>query len=277
MTIDQESASLYRITQWPLDKKPELLDQYPAFKLGVSESVRYYARQLFPLVNSIVSNEPETDRWIMTGPALASNTPAGANLLCRELYSFLNDEKIPLFDIKYDNESTAAIDYAKLDFADRVSERERLDRRLVNDPAFRDHSILFVNDICVTGAQQEAMQQYFERNGAAKIRWLYVVEVDPEIGKSQPRIEWHINFAPFEELIRLVSAEEIEFTGKCVLRLMHLSLAELDQVLQSLDEQRRARLLELALLNGFQHLPGFNEQLELVRSYSQNTNTVASG
>jgi hypothetical protein len=65
----------------------------------------------------------------------------------------------------------------------------------------------------------------------------------------------------------MVSREQIQFTSKCVQRLMHLSIAELDQVLRALNAERKARLLELAVLNGFQNLNGFQEQMELVRSY----------
>ena len=42
-------------------------------------------------------------------------------------------------------------------------------------------------------------------------------------------MEWQINLAPFEDLLRMVSREQIQFTGKCVLKLMQLSIAELDQ------------------------------------------------
>jgi hypothetical protein len=66
----------------------------------------------------------------------------------------------------------------------------------------------------------------------------------------------------------MVSREQIHFTGKCMTRLMHLSTAELDQVLRALDVERRTRLLELATLNGFQNLDGFEEQMKLVRSYA---------
>src|SRR5207247_480425 len=98
--------------------------------------------------------------------------------------------------------------------------------------------------ICVTGTQQHAMQQYFERDGAACVKWLYLIMVDPEIGRTKPEIEWQINFVPFEDLLRMVSREQIQLTGKCVLKLMQLSTAELDQVLRALDEERRTRLLD---------------------------------
>jgi hypothetical protein len=282
VTTDLGTTSLHRITQWPLESEVEILRQYPAFKFGVTNSVRYYAQLLLPVAKSLITSDPKYNDWILTGPALAAQTPAGANLLCRELFELYTQEqdsstRLSLVDIQYYNESTAAIDYAKLDYADRVRERERLGQQLVPNPDFSGRSILFVNDICVSGAQQQAMQQYFKLNEAARVSWLYLVVVDPEIGRANPKIEWHINFAPFEDLLRMVSSEQIQFTGKCILRLMHLSLEELDQVLQSLNHERRTQLLELALLNGFQDLAGFDQQMQLVRSYSQNRNAVASG
>ena len=271
---DSETTSLYRISRLPLDADAEIFRQYPAFKMGVTDSVRYYARLLLPLVKNIIASDSRHTDWILTGPAIAARTPAAANLLCRELLDLYGRERdvrnsgeLSLMDIQYDNEPTASIDYANLNLADRLAERERLSPRLVRNADFRGRPILFVNDICVTGAQQHAMQQYFDRDEAACVRWLYLMVVDPEIGRAEPKIEWQINFAPFEELLRMVSREQIQFTGKCVLKLMQLSLAELGQILRALDEERRARLLELALLNRFQELDGFREQVELVRSY----------
>jgi hypothetical protein len=203
---------------------------------------------------------------------------AAANLLCRELSDLYlqerdtrNGKELSLIDIKYDNEKTASIDYANLNLADRLTLRQRLSERLVRNADFQGRPILFVNDVCVTGSQQNAMQQYFESVGAAKVCWLYIVVIDPEIGKANPKIEWQMNFAPFEDLLHMVSREQIQFTGKCVLKLMHLSGRELEQVLRALDAERRARLLELATVNGFQNLDGFEEQMNLVRSYAAET------
>jgi len=279
---DFNTTALHHITQLPLDGDSEFFRRYPGFKLGIIDNVRYYARLLLPLVKKLIASDSKHNDWIVTGPAIAALTPAGANLLCRELFDLYtrerdihNSKELSLIEIQYDNESTASIDYAKLDLADRLTERERLSRLLVRNSDFRGRPILFINDICVTGAQQHAMQQYFERDEVACVRWLYLIVVDPEIGKTKPKIEWDINFAPFEDLLRLVSREEIQFTGKCVLRLMHLSLAELEQVLQALNEERRTRLLELAVLNGFQNLDGFHEQMEMVRSYGTERITLA--
>ena len=66
--------------------------------------------------------------------------------------------------------------------------------------------------------------------------------IDPEIGRANPKIEWQINFAPFAELLRMVSREQIHFTGKCMTKLMNLSVTELEQVMRALgpmDSQHR--------------------------------------
>jgi len=272
---------LRRIGLAPIDPSDAIFGEYPAFKLGVISSVRHFAELLLPLVKELIASYSQNTDWILTAPAIASKTPAAANLLCWELFRLSQEEqdsqtrKLTLIDIQLDGESTSIDwkdptkpqDYARLDFADRVTERERSSRRLVSNPEFRGRPVLFVNDICVTGAQQHIMQQYFERAEAASVRWLYVIGVDPEVGRSNPEIEWQINFAPFEDLLRMVAREQIEFTSKCVQRLMHLSTAELDQILRALNQQQRTQLRDLAVLNGFQHLDGFQEQMELVRSY----------
>ena len=275
MTSNFETTCLHRVSELPFDAQSEIFRHYPGFKIGVVDSVRYYARLLLPLVRELIANDTEHTGWILTGPAIAAQTPAAANLLCRELSDLYlrerdtrNYKELSLIDIQYDNESTASIDYANLDLADRLTIRERLSRQLVRNADFHGRPILFVNDVCVTGAQQNAMQEYFERDGAACVRWLYLIVIDPEIGRANPKIEWQINFAPFEDLLRMVSREEIQFTGKCMTKLMHLSIAELDQVLRALNAERRTRLLELATLNGFQNLDGFAEQMKLVRSYA---------
>lgn len=279
---DFETVSLHHITELPFDPDAEIFREYPGFKLGVARCVRYYSQLLLPRVKELIANDSEHSDWVVTAPAMTAQTPAAANLLCWDLFDLYRQEqdtsafkKLSLIDIQHDSESTwgdwkdpsKSQDYAKLDFADRVTEHERLSQRLSQTADFHERPILFVNDIRVTGAQQHAMQDFFERGGAACVRWLYVIVIDPEIGKRQPTIEWQINFAPFGDLLRMVSREEIQFTGKCLQRLMSLGLDELDRILRVLDGERRKRLLELAVLNGFENRDSFHEQMDLVRSY----------
>ena len=137
---DFETTSLYRISQLPIDPNAEIFRQYPAFKLGVTASVRHYAQLLLPVMKRLIAVDSEHSGWILTGPALAAQTLAGANLLSRELFDLYkrdgNSKKLRVIDIRYDNEATASIDYAKLDLAERVTARRRLSSRLLPDPGF---------------------------------------------------------------------------------------------------------------------------------------------
>jgi len=279
---DAQTTSLHRISQLPLDTDAEIFRQYPAFKLGVTTAIRHYAQLLLPLVKRLI-NTSEHNGWILTAPAITGQTPAAANLLCWELVDLYmrerdvsNSKELSLINLQYDSAITTSQDYSKLNFAERSTQREQLSRRLVHNAAFRGRPVLFVNDIRVTGAQQDTMQQYFERAEAVCVKWLYVIVVDPAVGRANPELEWQLNFAPFEDLLRLVSRERIQFTGKCVHRLMHLSIAELEQVLRALNGERRKRLLELAVLNGFQNTQGFEEQMELLRSHATQHTTQTS-
>jgi hypothetical protein len=287
MTSDIETVSLHRLGALPFNADAEIFREYPGFKLGVTRCVRHYAQLLLPIVKEIVTETEQSD-WILTAPAITAQTPAAANLLCWELFDLCMQEKdtsrLSLIDMHHGSGTTwddwkdpnKSQDYAKLEFTDRVTEHQRISQRLSRNDNFRERSVLFVNDICVTGAQQHAMQQYFDDVNAARVKWLYLIVAAPEIGRTDPTIEWRINFAPFDDLLRMVSQEEIQFTGKCVQRLMSLSLAELEQVLTALDHERRTRILAVAMRNGFENMSGFREQLELVRSYKPEK-TIVTG
>lgn len=274
--IEFETISLHRIDELPFDADAEIFRDYPGFKLGVARCVRHYAELLLPLLTELITNETEQRDWVLTAPAITARTPAGANLLAWDLFALFGEGKnteLSVIDLEHASNSTWADwknpaksqDYAKLEFADRVTEHELISRRLAADAGFRGRSIVFVNDIRVTGAQEHAMQEYFRRAEATRVIWMYLVVVDPQIGRAEPTIEWQINFAPFEQLVRMVTGEEIRFTGKCLQRLMSLSIEELDQVLRALNGDRKAQLLELALRNGFDTMDGFSERMELVR------------
>ena len=234
--MKSETTSVYRITQLPLDRDAAIFRHYAAFKLGVTSAVRYYAELLLPVVRKLIA-ESEHTGWTITSPGIATQTPAGANLLCWELFDLYtrDSQDLSLVNIHYDNEATASIDYAKLGLADRVTARERLSQRLIPNADFQGRPVLFINDVCVTGTQQHTMHDYFERVGTACVTFLYLIVIDPEIGKMKPDLEWEINFAPFEDLLRMVSREEIQFTGKCVLKLLNLSVPEFEHVLRALS------------------------------------------
>ncbi|HEY6805363.1 MAG TPA: phosphoribosyltransferase family protein [Pyrinomonadaceae bacterium] len=288
---DFQTFSLHQINKLPFATDEEIFHQYPGFKLGVMRCIRHYARQLLPLLKQILSLSSKHEGWILTSPAMTAQTPAAANLLCWELFDLYSEEQgtaafkeLTLVDMQHEKDSNwtnwkdpnKPQDYAKLEFADRVTEHEKLSQRLTQNPVFQDRPILFINDIRITGAQEQSMRQHFTDLGAKNVSWLYLIVVDPEIGKADPTIEWRINFVPFAELLHLVTQEEIHFTAKCVQRLMSLDQSELEQILSELPNEQRDRLLEIATRNEFGNMPNFVKQFELLKTYQSSLTNVST-
>jgi hypothetical protein len=278
---DSQTISLHQIDRLPFATDEEIFRQYPGFKLGVMSCVRHYAQQMLPLLKETLTQRSKHEGWILTSPAMTAQTPAAANLLCWELFDLYTEKQgiaafkeLTLVDIQHEisnwtnwKDPGKSQDYAKLEFADRVAEHQKLSQQLNRNPVFHDRPVLFINDIRITGAQEQSMQQYFTEIGAKSVSWLYLIVVDPEIGKADPTLEWRINFATFDEWGRLVTQEEIHFTAKCVQRLMSLDKSELSQILSVLPDERRNQLLQIATRNEFENMPNFAEQFELLKSY----------
>ena len=57
-----------------------------------------------------------------------------------------------------------ANDYSKMDWQERRESRVYWNSLTIEDPAFAGRPVIFLNDINVTGAQQEGMRRYFEKS-----------------------------------------------------------------------------------------------------------------
>ena len=113
--------------------------------------------------------------------------------------------------------------------------------------------MIFVNDINVTGAQQRIMRRYFETVGAAQIHWLYIIDVENPLGREVPQIEYALNnlqYASFDEFANFVATADIDFTSKCIARVLSYDVRELARLLGILSERRRWRILALTLQEG---------------------------
>jgi ribonucleotide reductase beta subunit family protein with ferritin-like domain len=278
--VDTSVTSLHTIADASIDPGEPLLREYPAFKLGAKRSVLYFARLLLPLARQLIERDEHQTSWVLTAPAMIA-APAAANLLCRELHPLLRRElpaALRLSVVEIGTEKDAAtrfqwkegvrsFDYATLGVEDRVRERQRLSASLVIEPEFRDGAVLFVNDIRVTGAHQCAMERYFERARARAVHWLYVVDVVQAVGRSEPRLEARLNHTSLDELMQLLACEEIEYTSKCIQRVLLLGDEEIEQLLRRLDAGRTGRLLELTIAEGYSGLAAFRPKVDLLRSH----------
>ena len=278
----EHSLALHTISTLPLDPNFPLFAHYPAMKLGVLESVRYYARRLVPLVETIMNSRPESAGWVLTAPPLYA-IPSGANLLAWEVHRILDDSTLRKgfvrgVDVRYSLPNPGSRDFCKGSeysgpgLADRIRNRRRLFEGAwapKPDPAdFRDRDVIVINDINVTGTHQRFMRRNLATASPARIHWIHIFQVDPILGRSHPELEQSLNYLSMqtpEEFAATVAGAEIKYTSRSISRLLDFPKAKLAPLIRSLDETNRRKLAQLIDEEGAYQEPEYKTKLELLR------------
>ena len=275
--LEETVTSLYRLTRWPVDCRHDLLAPYPGFKLGERESTVHYARRLAPVVEALIAASPRSTAWTLTAPPYHA-IPAAANFLCREIFGLLKASlgppvKLSLIEIEekvqLENHRTHA-DYSRLSSIERIESRERSANAIVHDQALSGQTVIFVNDINVTGAQQRIMRRYFEAVDAAAIHWIYIIDVQDGLGRQTPQIEYELNtwkYGSFDDFAAILSTGEINFTAKCIARIFSYGVVELTRLFGMLSVRRRLRILELTIEEERYGGDAFSEKVDLLRAF----------
>jgi phosphoribosyl transferase-like protein len=274
--------SLRTIEELPIDYGNDFFGHYPRLKLGVTDSVYYFGAQLSRLAEDVITQSlPEHTDWVITGPGY-NVLPGGPNLLCSYLYEDLKN-KLPdsitlsLVRLREETNNLEIKDSASLNKYHNYSTFTQQERSQFYEHApgplfeprdFRGRSILFVNDIKVTGAHQGYMQQAFLKVDPPQICWLYILEIDREIAEAQPEVEYAINhscIASFEEFAELLATQHLEYTSRCITRLLSYELSRLKKLFQMLDMDRKKAILELATAEGRFSGDYFKEKMDLLK------------
>jgi hypothetical protein len=260
--LRESSVALHTIAALPLDPQFALFRHYPAMKLGARNSIAFFVRLLLPRAREILAQAPEAE-WVVSVPPLFV-LPAAANLLaralCRELAARPAGPPPRLVELRYSapdpatlHRESPAADYSRASLAERAKHRQQLyegrARLAIDADVFRGRPVLFVNDINVTGTQQHFMRRAIAPAGPASLHWLHVLQVDPELGRSHPELEYalnHLHLASFDEFAELVAGSEIDHTARCVDRLLGHGVDELAPVLRRMGRDRAQQLLALA-------------------------------
>jgi hypothetical protein len=276
--LDETVTSLYRLTRWPVDCRHDLLAPYPAFKLGERESMLHYARRLAPVVEALIAAHPQATAWALTAPPYHA-IPAAANLLCREIFDLLKGSlgppvRLALIEIEEDAQQLenhrAHADYSRLSSTERIESRERSASAIVPHQSLSGQTVIFINDINVTGAQQRIMRRYFEAVGVVLIHWVYIINVADGLGTEIPQIEYDLNtseYKAFDEFAAIISTRQIDFTSKCIARILSYDVAELTRLFGMLSVRRRSRILELTIQEGRYGGDAFTEKVDLLRAF----------
>src|SRR6185437_11188905 len=90
-----------------------------------------------------------------------------------------------------------------------------------------------------------------------------------EIAAAQPELEYAINhssIAGFEEFADLLATRNLEYTSRCITRLLSYDLSKLTKLFQMLDLSRKKTILELAMAEGRFSGDYFKEKIDLLKS-----------
>jgi len=260
-------SALHTIASLSLDPALPLFKHYPAMKLGVRESIRFYAALLLPLAEKVVASRPEITEWVVTAPPLYA-IPAGANLIAWEVFRLLAEKSssnasLRSVDLHYSLpfapviHNTVANDQSRLSVASRDQSRRMLHEGKWSpkpDPAdFRGRGVIFINDINVTGTQQKYARLTLDSVEPAAVHWLYIFQVDPDLGRSHPEIEFNLNYLninSFEDFTQILASADIDYTSRAVARLFDYPAGDLQPFFRSLDRARGAQLRQLAIQEG---------------------------
>lgn len=277
--------ALRKIEKLPIDYSDDFFSHYPRLKVGVIESVAYYGAQLSRLAEDVITQSlARHSDWVITGPAY-NVLPGAPNLLCSYIYEDLKD-KLPdsvtlsLAKLRDETSDLEIRDSGSLNSYHNYSTFTRHERTQAYDHApepsmepcdFLGRSILFVNDINVTGTHQRYMERFFAKRDPPQICWLYVLVIDREIAEAQPELEYEINLssiATFEKFANLLATQHLEYTSRCITRLLAVDVSRLEKVLQMLDEGRLKKILELATAEGRFSGNYFKEKIDLLKRYA---------
>lgn len=276
-------CSLRTIERLPIDYSDNFFAHYSRLKLGDTESVNYFGAQLSPLAEDVITLSGSTD-WAITGPEF-NVLPGGPNLLGSYIYEDLKNKLPGSITLSLVNIHVATVDleikdseslnkyhnYSTFTQEKRDQLYQQLREPLIEARDFRGRAILFVNDIKVTGTQQRYMQQAFAKLDPLQICWLYILSIDKEIAGAQPELEYAINHScirSFEEFADFLATHNLEYTSRCITRLLSYELSELVKLFQILDPARKKTILELATAEGRFSGAYFKKKMDLLKRYA---------
>jgi hypothetical protein len=279
-------SCLQKIDQLAIDLEQDLFTHYPAMKLGLDEDVSFYARKLAKVANNIIKKTEDCYDWVLTAPPYNA-IPAAANLMSWRVYDLLKESlnsrqqlsianlRLPKKSMVINNaqEFKTYYEYSNNSIQERIKERTKLQQNsddiIKHKQDFCTRGVIVINDIKVTGTQQRFMQQSFAQVGPAHLHWLYVFDVDADLGKIDPKIEHRINHSKLQtlnEFIEVICSEKIEYTARCVSRLFAYETTDFEFLLHQLGAKRRALLLDLATREGRYDGDFFSEKIVLLEA-----------
>ena len=255
--MHQGRASLIRLRADERPARGAIMQRYSLFKLGCASSVDYYARRLLRTLTQGLCAWSETT-WVITGPAITA-VPAAANLLAWRIERLSKSEgSRPILTIRNIRKMPEAdwlskTHYAQLNHAARRKWQQHSRTLWRAHEWFNGANIILVNDVYVTGAQEEELRECFARAGVARVHWLYIAEFDVIGATRASTLETGINdfrVPSVNEFVNFLSNGSFTPTTKLVWRLFALGVDDFKRAIESLEPRQKTQIHNFVRRNG---------------------------
>lgn len=292
-TCTKEIHALEEVNSLPLELDQPRYRHYPGMKLGHLPDIHFFARQLSELIHVILQQQKDQKNdWVLTAPAFYQ-LPAAANLIARQIQDLLQQRgiSIPLVEprlspqqveIRTREDIKNYNNYSKNNLQQRIAERQRVQQHLDSNsllPQFQQKSVMVINDINVTGTQQQFMQARFEQLQARECTWLYIFTVDKSLAHRYPDIEYQINSSRWQSLdqfAELLCDQKTSPTARCLGRVFNETLADFRYLINALDRDTRQKIYALAQLERRYNGPLFADKMQFLAPAGEKIHTSQS-
>lgn len=216
----------------------------------------------------LLVDELKDDTWFVTGPPVRS-LPSAANLIAvqvvhhlrrhdRSNLSLKNLRKLPDLD-RFPHGH-----FANLDAAARSSVLTRSSTdSWVRDHSFAGRSVVVVDDVRVTGANERALRPFLASLGAERVLWAYLLDlrVDPESAPSveEPRLN-SLFLDENENVAQVLSQHDIQPTTRLVWGLFAMSTDDFAVVSDAISPALAFKVVSILLREGLQPFSEIEER-----------------
>jgi hypothetical protein len=249
--IDETRHRLEAIDAGSAWRPDGLLAHYSRFKLGLLKSTDIYADALAPLIQKRVErNTGEGTRWLVTGPPRKA-VPAAANILAERVVRRLaSNDRVLLHELRKgaDLDRFPTGHYGGLDVEGRQNALIASYGRWQIDERFSEAAVVVINDVRVSGAQEQMLRRFLIKLGVRRVHWQYLFEVEALPPHAASHVETRLNESTIDsvdDFIHAVQSADLRVTSKLLWRLFSWNDNEFGRALAALGATRRQEIRDL--------------------------------
>lgn len=231
---------------------------YSRLKLGCKTDVDIFAIRM--VEELLLIDDLKDDDWLVTGLPLTA-LPSAANLLATQVVEYLhlhNRSNVSLKNLRKrsDLDLFPHGHFANLDGAGRsaVLARSATDKWL-RDGTFVGRSVIVVDDVRVTGANERALRLFFESLGTQRVFWAYLLDLkidrDSEPGVEEPRLN-SLYFDGIKDIAQVLRTFDVQPTTRLVWGLFAMAPADFAEVREAISPALASTIMSTMLREGIQ-------------------------